>query len=197
MATSKFPSSAKEAVLHGRILAEDPVAPADLFETFMGPLSATVRYDLKCLEDEAYDSAIDAILAYLETPNRYVHQLGRLSTYLVEITKRRAIDRMRSRTARERREKDFAQVLELSTTAPKEAMILQVEARRLWAKVKENMTNERDKKTLQLILEGETSTEILAKELGLEDLPPQTRQEAVKRHRDRLMSALKRLGKKS
>ncbi len=196
MAKTKFPSVAKEAALHERVLAEDPVAPVDVFQDFMNPLCATLRHDLQCREEEAHDSAIDAVMSYLQNPTCYIRQLGRLSTYLMEIAKRRGIDRLRSRTASERREKEYAAVLELSATNPKEEMDVRIEARELWCKVEKAVPKERDRKVLQLILAGERSTDALAKELKLTDLPPDKRRQEVKRHRDRLLNVLKRVGDK-
>jgi len=196
MATNKFPSTAKETVLHQRVLARDPIAPVGVFEAFMEALFSSIRYDLNCLDEEAYDSRIDAVLTYLDNPAQYVPKRGKLSTYLMEIGKRRAIDQIRSRTARHRREKEFAAVLELGATTPKEEMNLKIEARELWTEVEKAMPSESDRKTLQLILAGERSTEVLAKELGLENLPLHKRQKEVKRHRDRLLNALKSLGNK-
>jgi hypothetical protein len=69
-----FPSPAEELVLHKRVLAEDPLAPADVFQALMGPLSEALRRDLPCTDDEAYDSGIDAVFAYLEAPDGAVRR---------------------------------------------------------------------------------------------------------------------------
>jgi RNA polymerase sigma-70 factor, ECF subfamily len=196
MAGLKFPTVEKEAALHDRVVGEDPVVPVDVFQSFMDPMCAALRHDLHCREEEAYDSAVDAVMSYLQNPRRYIKELGRLSTYLMEIAKRRAIDRLRSRTASDRREKEYGALLELRATNPKEEMNARVEARELWAKVEEVVPDRRDRRALQLMLAGEKSTDVLAKELGLINLPQSRRRQEVKRHRDRLLNVLKRLGDK-
>jgi RNA polymerase sigma-70 factor (ECF subfamily) len=114
----------------------------------------------------------------------------------MEIAKRRAIDRFRSQIASDRRENEYAALVELRSLNPKEEMNVGIEARELWGKVKEVVPDERDRRALQLILAGEGSSEVLAKELGLVNLSPTKRRQEVKRHRDRLLSVLKRLGEK-
>src|SRR2546428_3599901 len=99
-----FPPPAEELTLHERVLAGDPVAPADVFRALMTPLSEALRHDLRCTDDEAYDSGVDAVFAYLEDPASFDRSRGRLSTYVMDIAKKRAIDRLRSRTAAERRD---------------------------------------------------------------------------------------------
>jgi len=69
-----------------------------------------------------------------------------------------------------------------------------VEARELWQKVERALQDERDRAALALILDGERSTEALAEALGLQGLPQLERQREVKRHRDRLVKVLERLG---
>lgn len=71
-----FPAAAEEIALHERVLAGDPVAPVDFFQGLMEPLAHALMGDLPCTEDEAYDSGVDAILAYLEEPGRYDRNRG-------------------------------------------------------------------------------------------------------------------------
>src|SRR5689334_10566404 len=100
-------------------MAGDVIAPVDAFEKFMDPLVRALVHDISCTEDEAYDSSIDALLAYLDDPGHYDRSRGRLSTYLTDIAKKKAIDRVRSRAARERREKIYAETVALSARNPK------------------------------------------------------------------------------
>src|SRR5437899_7055622 len=191
-----FPPPATEQALHERVIAGDPVASADAYECFMDPLVAALRYDLGCTEDEAHDSAVDALLAYLENALEYKSDRGRLSSYLTDIAKKRAIDRLRSRTATVDREKAYAADVELRAANPKERMDEAVEVREAWRKVEDQVPSERDRRALRLILAGERSTGKLAEALELSDLPLTERRHAVKRHRDRLLKTLQRLGVK-
>jgi RNA polymerase sigma-70 factor (ECF subfamily) len=189
-----FPVAAEELALHERVLAGDPVAPVDVFQGLMDPLANALTRDLPCTEDEAYDSGVDAILAYLEEPGRYDRNRGRLSTYLMDIAKKRAIDRLRSRTASAQRDERFTAAVELHRSNPKEKMEAEVEAHELWQQVEEAVPNERDRRVLKLILAGERSAAALAEALGLTGLSALEQRREVKQHRDRLMKILERLG---
>lgn len=191
-----FPTLQEEADLHERVLAADPVASVDVFSALMTPLMAVLRRDLQCDEDQAWDSAIDAVFEYLEAPSVYNAHRGRLSTFVTQVAKRRAIDRIRARSAESRREKEFGTLVELRTPAPKEEMERTLEAQQLWKKVEEVIGDQRDRRALALILDGERSTEALAEVLGLDHLSVPDRRREVKRHRDRLMKVLERFGER-
>ena len=193
---SAFPAAAEELALHERVLTGDPVSPVDIFQRLMDPLVDALRHDLPCTEDEAYDSSVDAVLAYLEAPGRYDRNRGRLSTYVMDIAKKRSIDRIRSRTTSQRREDAYATAVEVHSANPKESMETTVEAQVLWQKVQNAVPNERDRRMLKLILAGERSTKEFAKVLGLRGLPPLDQRREVKQHRDRLLKVLERLGKR-
>ncbi len=189
-----FPAAAEELALHERVLAGDPVAPVDVFQGLMEPLAEALRRDLPCTEDEAYDSGVDAVLAYLEEPGRYDRNRGKLSTYLMDIAKKRSIDRLRSRTAAERRDDTYAAAVELRGSNPKDVMEAEVEVQELWQRVEEAVPNERDRRVLKLILAGERSTAALAEALDITGLSPLEQRREVKQHRDRLLKVLERLG---
>jgi RNA polymerase sigma-70 factor (ECF subfamily) len=191
-----FPPPAAELALHERVLAGDPIAPADTFEVFMDPLVLALCSDLSCGEDDAHDGAIDALFAYLDDASRYDRGRGRLSTYLMNIAKKRVIDRLRSRRSAGRREGAFAEAVVLRLPDPKERMETDVEGRQLWQKVAEEVPDERDRRVLELVLAGERSTDVLAQALGLSGLAPDDQRRAVKQNRDRLMKVLERLGRR-
>jgi RNA polymerase sigma-70 factor (ECF subfamily) len=191
-----FPALAEELALHESVLAGDPVAPADVFEALMDPLCQALLYDLPCTEDEAYDSGIDAVFAYLEDPAAFDRDRGRLSSYVMDIAKKRAIDRLRSRTAAERRDDTYAKVVELRTANPKETIETEIQARELWRLVEEAVPSERDRQVLKFILAGERSTALFAEALGLTGLQLKEQRRKVKQHRDRLLKVLERLGAK-
>lgn len=189
-----FPTPQDEIALHERVLSTDPVASIDVFSGFAESLIMAIQRDLKCDQDVAWDSMIDAIFEYLREPSTYQQSKGRLSTFLTRIAKRRAIDRIRKRSAEARREQEFVAGVELRTSAPKEEMERSLEARQLWRKVEQSVPDERDRAALALILDGERSTDALAEALGVGGLSDLERQREVKRHRDRLIMVLKRLG---
>ena len=191
-----FPNAEMERALHKRMLAREVDAPADLYQLMMGAMVQALRHDLHCLDDEAHDGATDAILHYMEDPSRYVPDKGRLSTYLMQIAKRRVIDRIRSRTADERRGRDHAKMVELRASTPNVEMEVEAEADQLWRMIESEVPEERDRRALRLILDGESSTETLAEALELQSVSPAERRHLVKQHRDRLSKALVRFGRK-
>jgi RNA polymerase sigma-70 factor (ECF subfamily) len=191
-----FPTRENEAALHDRVLANDPLAPADVFEAFVDPLAAAVLRDLRSDPDVARDATIDAIFEYLGSPHTYQEAKGRLGTFLAQIAKRKAIDLLRARSAEVRREHEFSSVVELRALAPNEEMEQAAEAHELWRKIEQAVQNERDRTVLMLILDGERSTDALAEALELHGLSQPERRREVKRHRDRLIKVLERFGAK-
>lgn len=192
----RFPNSEAESTLHQRVLAGDPVAPADLFAHFVEPLMSVIRHDLRCDADCAMDSSIDAVFDYIRLPSAYNPDRGRLCTFLTNIAKHKAVDRIRARSAEARREHEFSALVEVRESAPNEKMERSAEAQKLWRKIEQVVQNERDRLALALILDGERSTDVIADALGMHGGTQLERQRAVKRHRDRLLKILDRLGEK-
>jgi RNA polymerase sigma-70 factor (ECF subfamily) len=190
----QFPSSKVEITLHERVLAADPVAPADLFAALVEPLMSAIRKDLRCDAENARDSAIDTLFDYLQSPSRYKPDKGRLCTYLMQVAKHKAIDRIRARSAEARREHEFGSLVEVREPAPNEEMERSAEAQELWHKIEQVVQDERDRLALALILDGERSADALAEALGIQGLAQLQRRREVKRHRDRLLKTLERLG---
>jgi len=190
-----FPALAAELELHERVLQEDPVAPAEVFRDFMEPVLRILMEEDRCNADDAHDSAIDALFAYLRAPERYDRRRARLSTYLIHAARRRAMDRRRSSEARTRREREFAVTVDLRSRNPKDVMDAAVEAGQAAELLETVKLSERERQFLGLILQGESSTERLAEVLGKASLPEDERRREVKRHRDRLMKQLERLGR--
>lgn len=189
-----FPSRVDEMQLHERVLSGDPVAPVDVFDAFIQPLSTNLRASLGCRDaDLGYDASVDALFEYLDRPAAYDPSRGRLSTYLGTIAKRRAIDRLRTSSLRLEREAGFQEVVELRSRPPNEALEVTAEASEMWSRVCEVLPDARDQNTLSLILAGERSTDRLAEALGVANLSPSERRTSVKRHRDRLLKVLERM----
>lgn len=186
-----------EAELHPRALQRDPMILADLYELLAEKIIRFVMTDLKCSEEIADNAVFDALTAYVQQPDRYNPQQVRLITYLTQVAKSRARDRLRSELASTRREKEFGQVVELWQRPPKEQMENAVEAARAMERLKERglLKDKKDTEALGLLLSGERSTEEWARVLGLTSLPVEERRREVKRFRDRLVKMLERSGK--
>ncbi|WP_395838257.1 RNA polymerase sigma factor [Cystobacter fuscus] len=183
-----------ERELHARALQKDPLILVDLLKAVAKQIEGFVRHDLKCDEETAYDAVIDVLYAYVEAPSQYDPNKGRLVTYLTKAAKHRVRDLLKSGDSRTRREGNYASSVELWQTPSKDILENFVEASRAVERLKKRLS-ERDLAVLRLILSGESSTEVLARALGLDPSSPEEMRREVKRHRDRLMKVLERLGK--
>lgn len=189
-----FPSRADELALHERVLQKDSVASVDVFQTYMPLLSRVLMRKGVLDPEDARQSALDALLLYLRQPERYDRQRGGLSNYLVQSAWGRAVDRHRSRVARTRNERSFADLVELHAPAPNEELERGMEVALALKRLEKCDITQKDQAVLRLILQGERSTRALAEVLGLGSLPEDEMRREVKRHRDRLMKLLERLG---
>ncbi|MHA7629842.1 RNA polymerase sigma factor [Corallococcus sp. M7] len=165
----------------------------DVFLTFMDPLIQALKRNPGCNDDDANDSAIDAVYAYLQKPLKYDPHKSSLSTYLGRIALRRAQDRFRSSSARTLRNRDFGGAVAVWSREPNKDMETRAEVDLILKKFDQAGFSERDQACLRLMLTGERSTDRLAEVLGLMHLPQLERRREVKRNQDRLMKALKRL----
>lgn len=192
----RFPSPAEEQALHERVLKKnESLASEDVFRVFMDPITRLLcRNRREQFEDEAHDAVCDVLLEYLENPERYQAHRSRLSSYLTRNAEMQVRDMYRSQEARQRREREFGEVIELRATAPNRSMERIVEVRHLAGQL-ERAIHERDQATLGLILQGERSTHALAKAMNLPPLSEKELRREVKRNRDRLMKTLGRIGK--
>ncbi|WP_338865486.1 RNA polymerase sigma factor [Myxococcus stipitatus] len=193
----RYPSRAEEEALHERVLrgVKDPTASADVYLAFTSTLIHVLVQEVKCRDDEATDSAVDAVLAYVAAPERFDARRSRLSTYLTHIAKMKALDRQRSRKKQELRDQKYAGIVELEARSPNEDLETTVDARQLSERLEGLGFTPEDQTFLRLVLQGEGSTERLAQALGLGPMPELERRQKVKRHRDRLMKRLGRLGR--
>ncbi|RKH18704.1 sigma-70 family RNA polymerase sigma factor [Corallococcus praedator] len=189
----------KEWDLHERILGKEPTASVDLFLTFMDPLFRMLKRQTKCSDDDAHDSAIDALFAYLKEPDKFDPGKGSMSAYLVQIARYKAWDRYRSSSARAQREEKMRVQVEVEPPPPNVSLEEYVEMKqlveRLVRKIEALGLDDRDQACIRLIITDSRSTESWAEVLGLTHLPQDQMRQVVKRHYDRLMKRLKSLCK--
>ncbi|MCY1074747.1 RNA polymerase sigma factor [Archangium lansingense] len=192
-----YPSPEDERVLHERAVRHDPVVLADALLMFMDRISGILMQRLRCDEDTSREAAMRVIFSYIERPGRYDPGKGRLFAYLLQAAKYRALDQRRTAQSEAQRNRDFISVVEQGSRTPKEKLENQVEAGLTMRRLVERgyLKDERDQNALLLILQGERSTEELARALGLPPMPTLELRREVKRHRDRLMKLLERFGK--
>ncbi|MBJ6765259.1 sigma-70 family RNA polymerase sigma factor [Myxococcaceae bacterium JPH2] len=192
----RYPSRTVASLLHERMLQRDPVATTEVLRAFVDPIRKALEHHLSCSADDAYDATIDALMPYLATPERFDASRGTsLGAYLTQAAKKKVLDQWRKNTARGQRELKFAGVVELQARAPNEVMEHYVEASQAVKKLAPPRMPERDWALLRDVLLGESSTQEMAVVLRLHPGPELERRREVKRHRDRVMKRVVRLGR--
>ncbi|MBU8897912.1 sigma-70 family RNA polymerase sigma factor [Corallococcus sp. H22C18031201] len=192
----RYPSRTVASLLHERMLQRDPVATVDVLQSFMDPIRKALERRLSCSADDAHDSTIDALMSYLAAPEHFDASRGTsLGAYLTQAALKKAVDRWRKETARGQRELKFANVVELQARAPNDLMERYVEASQAVTRLAPPRMPERDWALLRDVLQGESSTQEMAVVLRLPLGPEHERRREVKRHRDRVMKRVARLGR--
>lgn len=184
--------------MHERVLRRDKVAPADVYETFADRIIGALLNDYRCPKDLAYDAMVDAVVAYLKSPENYDVGKGSLISYLIRVAKNKWVDRRRSMDVLQRGDQNFYERgVENPGRNPKEEMEDFVEAKRLLERFLDSgkLKSAQEVEHLRLLLCGENSTRLLAVALGLGPMSWDKLQQEVKRQRDRIMKALERFGK--
>jgi RNA polymerase sigma factor (sigma-70 family) len=199
-----------ERAIHGRLLAGDRAASADLAEAYLAPVYSRVRRRVRGVRDETLisDAVTDALLNYTEHPTKYDPDRMSLQSYLVMSAYRdvlNALERERRRraplqpldavahlhparnTGLEDFEVEVVNRLSVASDTAREALLRHV---------RETFPDARDRRLLQLILDGERQTQSFARILGIEDRPVADQRKIVKACKDRLKARLKRLGVK-
>jgi DNA-directed RNA polymerase specialized sigma24 family protein len=193
----RSPSTEEDQALHERALQGDPSILSSLMQSFAPWLTSFVQHDLKCDQETAYDSVIDALFSYVQEPQHYDPRKSRLVTYLTRAAKHRARDRLRVWASRVRREQAFVSAIELAFPPPRDSLENFMEASHAFDRLIDQkiLKDDRDVALLRSILSGERSTEALAQVLGLSASSPEDMRRKVKQHQDRLMKMLERFGK--
>ena len=190
-----FPSREEERALHDRVLRGVSVANTEVFECFMPFVLRTLCLEMGCTREEATDCALRAVFDYLEQPERYDRRQSLLRSFLTLAARRNVLDSRRAEKARLMREQKFADMVELRARPPNEEMEAAVESALVLKKLERRKLTPGDLGLIGLVLQGERSTSVLARPLGLEGLPAHERKREVKQNRDRVLKQLRRLGK--
>jgi RNA polymerase sigma-70 factor (ECF subfamily) len=194
--------------IHRRLLDRDPVAPAQLAELVLDPLTTRLRASFPQVPDPALidDAAADAVLNYAERPEQFDPSKRGLFGYLQMSAGgdlKNALDVLRRRQRREEsldvvelhpdRRNRVSMASDYPTTLEDE-VVSNLASQGLMAQVQAAAETPKDAKVLQLMIDGERRTDRFAEALGLDGLSPDERRRAVKRHKDRLKKRIERLG---
>jgi RNA polymerase sigma-70 factor (ECF subfamily) len=210
MNESRSKASAYELALNERLLAGDPIAPAEAVDQFLEPLMRALLGRRQRGPDthEIESAAIEALLSYVQRPEQYRPERASLFSFL-----RMSAGRdLANLSAKERRHTKRAQSLDDRTPAVELRLVdrntsvedevlaefgpelpngmSRDEALRLIAG---EVPDARDRRLLALVVDGERSTRAYAEVLEITHLPPAEQEREVKRHKDRLKKRLVRL----
>jgi RNA polymerase sigma-70 factor (ECF subfamily) len=194
--------------LHQRLLRGEPTASLDVIELLLDLLVTRLRskWPARDYSDACYDAAVEVMVAYLQAPDRYDPRRSALLTWLTMqahgdlanayASSQKAFERrwiVESTLSREDSDADTAD--RLGNQVPWFDTVPGLDASMVMVAVRDAFPDERDRRLIWLMcVDGVHSTDEAALVLDLMELPEEERTAAVKRHKDRVMRRLRRLG---
>jgi RNA polymerase sigma factor (sigma-70 family) len=199
----------EEQALHRRLCEGDPLAPPDLCRIYFEPLLAWLRA-IHGRRGQGLDESLlstaaeDAVIGLIKNPQAYDPTRRDLFGYLRMAAEGDLKNEYRKEQRHHRGRKPWI-VVENEEAAgncsgpgrePDPAELLeqaeQLQATQEWlGRISASWTEE-ERQVLDLMRQGEKRTEVVARVLGLEELPFGEQQEAVNRVKDRIKLRLKR-----
>jgi RNA polymerase sigma-70 factor (ECF subfamily) len=185
--------------LHADVCASDPTAWSRVFTTLIDPLVDWLgfRWPDHRNSGQLHDFAVDSIVSYLQAPGRYDPTKSSLLSYLCMDAHGDLLNE-HGRLQRNR-EAEHQVVVEVSEQQRK-GVIDQYPSDReppllTFTQIREAFPDERDRRAVLLLIDGERSTKTFAEVWDLADLPPDEQFAAVKRNKDRVKAGIRRLRK--
>lgn len=194
-----------EYSIHQRLLRKDPIAPSELVENYIESLVLRLGRRFPNLDDPhfVHDAVEDALLNYAQHPKRFNPEKGKLNSYLFMSARGDLQNKLKSEGRRRQREVHVENVelhpdlrnisLEESQNIELPLGLSMVEIK---SQIEQIITNQKDRKLLELILDGERKTKYYAEVLDITHLNLNEQRRQVKRAKDRLTKRLQRLGSK-
>jgi RNA polymerase sigma-70 factor (ECF subfamily) len=183
--------------LHADVCAGDPTAPSRVFTVLLEPLIDWLSFGWRNERDaeRVRDFAIDSIIGYLESPERYDPARASLLTYLrLDAHGDLLNDHDRRQRQRERWKKAAVELEDEARNSSTDEYPSEREEPDLkLSDVREALPDERDRRAALLMMEEERSTRTFAEVWELTALPPQEQAAEVKRNKDRIKARLRRL----
>lgn len=194
MVVPMAPSRAEQAELHAALVAGDPTASSRIFDALLDPLVERLTYKWKTVDrQDLEERAIDSLIAYVSNPQRYDPRRASLLTYLTLDADGDLKNAYRS--ARHEREQLASDVEDAVSRRNERADVefFLEEDRAFLARLREAFPDERDRRVIYLLLEGERSTAAYAAALDISGRPVDEQRAEVKRIKDRIKKRLARL----
>ncbi len=192
-----------ERTLHARLLAGDPTAPSDLAAEYLAPLVVRLARSNRHADPHLVETvATDVVLATAEHPERYQPDRSSLGKYLHMAARgdlRNAFKSASRRAARERSMDPVELVALEGNSLQDDADPAEIVAARgsldpaLLAAVRAAFDAQEWQVVQLMVVDDVRDTNVYARLLGIEHLPPEQRKREVKRVKDRLNKRLRRL----
>ena len=191
--------------LHARLVAGDPVAPAELAERYLDILVVRVAGAYPGLDDDLYgDAAETALVSLIKNPVSYDPQRSSLENYLALSARRDLLNLVRSRQRQQGAASGFS-VVELSVESTETiadddpgvdpaAVLERADDDRPpgWLQEITAVWTYQEREFLDLMQENERRTSRYAEVLCIADLAPAEQRAEVKRMKDRLTRRIQR-----
>ncbi|MGH3714556.1 MAG: hypothetical protein ACRDT4_14010 [Micromonosporaceae bacterium] len=199
---------------HNRLVAGDRVASEELADLLLEPLVTRLkrRWPRWRHTDVLYDAAVDVVLDYLQAPERYDPSSGPLLRWL-EVAAHRDL----TNAYRSARQRQAIELVPLSAVghperppqeiskgvtpigqarlAPDPANAERLDALGVWRRIRQTCPDEHERELIWACwVDGERSSEELARILGVQHLPVEQRRRRVKDARDVARRKLLRMG---
>ncbi|PAX09017.1 RNA polymerase sigma factor [Sphingomonas lenta] len=163
--------------LHGRLVGGELQVASRIVERVLPRLVATVRSTVPELHDrqDAEEASLEALLRYLEAPQRYQPGKAQLTTWLAHVARQYALNLKRGQARRHGHESDaaatFAAQREVDDLRPAEERMLQDLE---WSNLRDRFharlfKDEGDRDVFALMSKGEVDPALHARMLGLPD----------------------------
>ncbi len=191
--------------IHERLLADDPVAPAELAENILDILIKKLSARYYYLNDPAIviDAVSDAILSYIKNPRQFNPSKRGLLGYLqmaAEGDLKNALSKISRRNKKELISDDVELTLLGGNISLRKGFThndaISSEDKQNLKKVRGAIStlfkDTKDLKIAEMIIEGERSTPAFATVLGLQGLSIEGQKREVKQHKDRIKKCLER-----
>jgi RNA polymerase sigma-70 factor (ECF subfamily) len=186
--------------IHNRLLDNDPTASAELVEGTLETLISRLQSKFPNTESELIlDAVTDALMSYIKKPTQFDPEKRSLVGYLSMSARGdllNAFEKIKRRNIREIPLEDVELHSSDGNSITKSNNLIQsLDAEKIKKAIKELFANPIDLKLADLIIDGERSTEVFAKVLGIENASTKEQRLEVKRHKDRIKKRLSRYGK--
>jgi RNA polymerase sigma-70 factor (ECF subfamily) len=194
-------SEAWQKEIHARLISNDPIAPSELAEIFIEPLSRALQKKFpKVNSDQIADAVTDTLMDYIKAPEKFKPAKRSLKGYLIMSATSDLINAIEKENRKKLHEfpTDNVELHEFggNVIAKPTNPVTMLVTESLRADIRNQFDNEVDLEMVDLILDGERSTTAFAKILQIENLPIIDQKREVKKHKDRIKKRLRRYGQR-